>query len=76
MAIEQRTYQGNLIQRLVRIVDELQKEHRFILQDARGCTFGVSILMSQHEADFRNINLAKHQSTDYRWSIIPEGRGK
>jgi len=71
MSTQQRIYQGNLIQSLVRIVEVLKTEHKFILQDSRGCTFGVSVRMSQHEADDRNIGLHK-SLTDYRWCVVPE----
>jgi hypothetical protein len=55
---------------LVRIVAELETHHRFMLQDSDGHTFGVAVRMSQHEADDRNIGLAK--ACDYRWCIVPE----
>lgn len=71
MSTEQRIYQGNLVQRLVQIVEQLQTEHKFMLQDSRGCTFGVSVTMSQHEADDRNIGLGKN-GTDYRWCVVPD----
>jgi hypothetical protein len=70
MSTEQRIYQGNLVQRLVQIVEQLQTRSRFMLQDSEGNTFGVSCEMSQHEADDRNMGLAK--VCEYRWCVVPE----
>ena len=70
MSTEQRVYRGNLVQSLIQIVEQLKTRKRFMLQDSDGRTFGVSVEMSQHEADDRNIGLAK--ACDYRWCIVPE----